>query len=112
MRKVNSKEYCITSKLNSKRILRISNDTDSEKYFTVSSSQPYDTFIIFGQRDRTGIFDIVSTHNTSDITKLTLDSKSITYENAGTGKILMTLPAYSTVQIISGTAITAEQSDI
>ena len=97
------------NELNSKQI-RISNDADLEISYTIKSTSKYDTFFILGQKDTSGIADIVNTHNTGNITLLRLDSKIINYAKADAGTFCLTMPGYSSVCVMCGNTLSVERN--
>ena len=90
--------------LNSKRDKRIHTvvtDSNARVYIAKTNSE-YGSFLIFGQRSSSNIFELVNTHRNDDFTILKFGETVINYEKSNDGALILKIPEYTSVYIISG----------
>lgn len=71
------------------------------KDYIVKTNSLYESFIIFGQRANLNIFEFVNTHNNENFTMLRLGDTVINYESRNNGTLVIKIPEYTSVGIIS-----------
>ena len=81
--------------------IRIAGASDVEKTYIVKTNSIYESFLIFGQKNSSNIFELVNTHNNDNLTIVRLADTVITYERGNSGALVLKIPDYTSVCIIS-----------
>ena len=81
--------------------IRIAGASTVEKTYIVKTNSIYESFLIFGQKNSSNIFELVNTHNNDNLTIVRLADTVITYERGNSGALVLKIPDYTSVCIIS-----------
>lgn len=81
--------------------IRIAETDSVAKTYIVKTNSVYECFLIFGQRNSLNIFELVNTHNNDNFTILRLSDTVINYESGNSGALVLKIPEYTSVCIIS-----------
>lgn len=81
--------------------IRIAETNSVAKTYIVKTNSIYESFLIFGQRISSNIFELVNTHNNDNFTIARLGDTVINYESGNSGALVLKIPDYTSVCIIS-----------
>ena len=81
--------------------IRIAETSSVAKTYIVKTNSIYESFLIFGQRNSSNIFELVNTHNNDNFTIARHGDTVINYESGNSGALVLKIPEYTSVCIIS-----------